>query len=282
MIKKILLYLLLLILFIILFLVFFKVIYNVDILSSKKYDLNKDGLIVIKHFFSEKETAELKKECDNEKYKQIKNNLLNNKRLKNLIKRELGPNYVFQDYILFIQKSAVHTCHRDYNGDFFNDGQKYKSYTMLIYLEDMEKCLGVIPKSHKSLSSFQFNLTDPVKHIICSKGDLILFDANLIHVGSLNKKRDNLRIQLKISHKEDLESLDYYENYNKVLNEENNLPWYITHTQQKLSCLAPAIADLTQKDNINATKKEENGLLQQWYTYLFYGNQHFYHLKNIF
>lgn len=257
-------------------------IYNVDILSSKKYDLNKDGLIVIKKLFSEKEIMIMKKECENEKYQFLKKKLLNNKRLNNLVKRELGSNYVFQDYILFIQKSSVHTCHRDYNGDFFNDGQKYKSYTMLIYLEDMEKCLGVIPKSHQSLSSFQFNITDPVKHLICSKGDLILFDANLIHVGSLNKKRDNLRIQLKITHKEDLKTLDYYENYNKVLNEDNNLPWYITHTQQKLSCMAPGIADWSQKDNIIATKKEENGLLQQWFTYLFYGNGNFYHLKNIF
>ena len=55
MIKKILLYLLFFIIFIILFLLFFKMVYNVDILSSKKYDLNKDGLIVLKHFFTEKE-----------------------------------------------------------------------------------------------------------------------------------------------------------------------------------------------------------------------------------
>ena len=257
-------------------------VYKVDILSSKNYHLEKDGLIVIKNTFSKKEIEDWKNMCIKENYKEVKERILDHSSLQKKIKREIGKDYLFQDYILIIKKSAVHTCHRDYNGDFFNDTQKYKSYTMLIYLEDMEKCLGIVPTSHKDKNSFQYNLTDPVKHIICSKGDIILFDANLIHVGSLNKKRDNLRIQLKISHKEDLEALNYYQSYNKVLNEDNHLPWFISHTQQKISCLLPGIADLTQKENINSTKKEENGFLQQCFAYLFYGNKNFYDLKNVF
>jgi ectoine hydroxylase-related dioxygenase (phytanoyl-CoA dioxygenase family) len=275
-------YLLFIILFIILFLFVFHYIYNVDILSSKKYNLEKDGLIVIKNAFSTKEIEDWKDNCIKNNYKEVKEKIVNHSKLNKKIKRELGDEYIFQDYILFIKKAAVHTCHRDYNGDFFNNKQQYKSYTMIIYLEDMEKCLGVIPTSHKDLSSFQINITDPVKHIICSKGDIILFDANLIHVGSLNKKRDNLRIQLKISHRGDLEALEYYQNYNKVLNEDNQLPWFLRHTQQKLSCFAPSISDLTQKENINAVKKEKNGFLQKLFSYFFYGNKDFYELKNVF
>jgi ectoine hydroxylase-related dioxygenase (phytanoyl-CoA dioxygenase family) len=246
------------------------------------YNLNKDGLIVIKNTFKKNFIDNLKNQCLNDKYSLVKEELLKNNSLNKIIKREIGDNYEFQDYMLVIKKSAVHTCHRDYNGDFFNDKQSNKSYTMLIYLEDMEKCLGVVPTSHLSVHSFQYNITDPVKHLICSKGDIILFDANLIHVGSLNQKKNNLRIQLKISHKDDLDALSYYQNYHKVLNEENNLPWVITHTQQKLSCLLPSIADFTQKENINAVKNNNNSYLQKLFSYLFYGNQNFYQLNNVF
>ena len=273
---------------IILFVLFilFHLIFNKDVISSKStssnYQLEKDGLLLMKNVLNNKQIDFLKRECLNENYKEVKEHLLNKSGLGNRIKREIGEDYIFQDYILVIKKSAVHTCHRDYNGDFFNDGQKYKSYTMLVYLEDMEKCLGVVPTSHKSPNSFHFNFTDPVVNVVCSKGDVLLFDANLIHVGALNKKDNNLRIQLKMTHKDDLKALSYYENYNKVLNEENNLPLFIRQGQRKLTCLFPAIADWTQKDNIDSTKKEENGSLQQWFSYFFYGNKNFYNLKNVF
>lgn len=271
-----------LILFLIIFMIYFTLFHGKDIISSKKYYLEKDGLIVMKNIFKKGEISEWKNLCLKEKYKELKQKILSNRRLDKIIKREIGEDYIFQDYILVIKKSAVHTCHRDYNGDFFNDTQKQKSYTMLIYLEDMPKCLGVVPTSHKDMNSFQFNLSDPVKHVVCKKGDIILFDANLIHVGSLNDKKDNLRIQLKITNKEDLEALSYYQNYHKVLNEENNLPWFITHSQQKMSCMIPGLADLTQKENIQSVKKEKNSLVQQWFSYLFYGNKNFYQLKNVF
>ena len=275
--------LLILVIFFIFFIfIRFHLIFNEDIISSKKYELKKDGLLVLKNILNKQEIESLKKYCFHENYKYIKEYLLNNSVLKKLVKREIGDDYVFQDYILIIKKSAVHTCHRDYNGDFFNESQRFKSYTIIIYLEDMEKCLGVVPTSHKDINSFHFNLVDPVENVICNKGDIILFDANLIHVGALNKKDNNLRIQMKITHKDDLEALSYYENYNKILNEENNLPLFIRKGQRKLTCLFPAFADWTQKDNIKATKKEHNSILQQWFSYFFYGNKDFYNLKNVF
>jgi ectoine hydroxylase-related dioxygenase (phytanoyl-CoA dioxygenase family) len=273
---------------VILFILFilYHLVFNKDVISSKytsnNYDLNNDGLTLKKQLINKEEIDFIKNECNQENYKDVKEYLLNNTRLQKIIKREIGDSYVFQDYILVIKKSAVHTCHRDYNGDFFNDKQGYKSYTMLIYLEDMEKCLGVVPTSHKNPNSFHFNLTDPVVNVVCDKGDALIFDANLIHVGALNKKDDNLRIQLKITHKDDLEALSYYENYNKVLKEENHLPLFVRQGQRKLTCLFPGIADWTQKDNIDATKKESNSSLQQWFSYLFYGNKNFYNLKNAF
>jgi hypothetical protein len=122
---------------------------------------------------------------------------------------------------------------------------------MLIYLEDMEKCLGVIPQSHLNKNAFNMNITDQVKNLVCNKGDVILFNANLIHVGTIHSfKNDHLRIQMKVSHKDDLEILSYYQNYNKVLKQENHLPSYIRKAQMNLSCMFPFVSNLTQKENI--------------------------------
>jgi hypothetical protein len=46
---------------------------------------------------------------------------------------------------------------------------------------------------------------------------MILFNANLIHVGTINEKDDHLRIQMKVTHKEDIDTIGYYENFHKIL-----------------------------------------------------------------
>jgi hypothetical protein len=200
--------------------------------------------------------------------------------------KALPPDYVFQDYIWIIKKSSVHTCHRDNNGDFFNEGQKHPSYTLLIYLEDMDKCLGVIPESHKDKDSYFFNFTNSVMNVLCNKGDAILFNANLIHVGTINDKDDNLRIQLKVTHKDDVERIMYYQNFNKILNKDNILPRYLRKAQKNLSCMFPGISNLTQSENIRSSRGSDNGIdigiSQQLFSYLFYGSADFYDLPNAF
>ncbi len=253
---------------------------------NKKYDLKKDGFIVIKNILKNKEIYELQKKCNENEYYDIKKILINNDNLLNIIKNNIkNNNYVFQDYIWIIKKSSVHTCHRDNNGDFFNVNQKYPSYTLLIYLEDTEKCLGVIPNSHKYKNSYNININNAVKYLPCKKGDAILFNANLIHVGSINKY-DNLRIQMKISHKNDLGILSYYQKYNKILNTENKLPFIIKHIQKNFSCLFPFISNLTQNENIRTSRGSNDGvkigILQKIFSYFFYGNSNFYDLPNAF
>ena len=179
----------------------------------------------------------------------------------------------------------MHTCHRDNNGDFFNEGQRHPSYTMLVYIEDVDKCLGVIPTSHKDVNSFNYNLGDPVIHLPCEKGDAILFNANLIHVGAINKT-DNLRIQLKVSHKDDIDKLNYYQNFNKILNEDNTVPEFITRIQKKASCIFPILSNMTQSENIRTARGSINGAqigwTQQLFSYFFYGKSDFYDLPNAF
>ena len=248
-------------------------------------DLNKNGFSIYNQVLTNEDIHNLKNLCIDSNYKTIKEILLNHSKLNGLVK-SIGSDYVFQDYIWIIQKSSVHTCHRDNNGDFFNKGQKHPSYTMLVYLEDMDKCLGVIPESHKNQYSYYVDFTGNLVNLPCKKGDIIIFNANLIHVGTLNKRDDNLRVQLKITHKDDIDKIAYYQNFNKVLNKDNTMPMYVRKAQRNLSCMFPGFSNLTQAENIRTSRGTDNGanigIFQQWFSYLFYGDTNFYDLPNAF
>jgi hypothetical protein len=278
--------------FIILLLIIFLILLNCAIqtdkldLPNKNYDLQKDGFVVIKNVLTETEIMALQKNCQDNDYSTAKRLLIHNNYLLDNIKKYIkDEHYVFQDYIWIIKKSSVHTCHRDNNGDFFNNNQNYPSYTLLVYLEDTEKCLGVVPYSHHNLNSYSINFSNVVNYLPCKKGDAILFNANLIHVGALNKQ-DNLRIQMKVSHKDDLSILSYYQDYNKVLDTENNLPFMVKHIQKNVSCMFPFVSNLTQTENIRTARGSDDGVqigvLQKLFSYVFYGNSNFYDLPNAF
>ena len=256
------------------------------LIMNASYNLKKDGLCVLKNTFTANEIAYFKNECNHDNYKVIKERIMSNPKMQSIIKNKIGDGYDFQDYIFIIKKSAIHTCHRDGNGDFFNDKQKYPSYTMLLFLEDMDKCLGVIPQSHKDVNSFNFNFTEKVTNVVCNKGDIILFNANLIHVGALNSRDDNLRIQMKITHNDDLGAIDFYNNYNKILNEDNNMPFYVRKMQQKLSCMFPILSNYTQNEvqssSEEAKTSKDISIIQKIYSYVMYGNSNFYNLPNAF
>ena len=254
--------------------------------NSEKYTLQNNGIQLFKNVLNNREIVDLIDKCNKENYIDAKMLLLKQPKLLNLIERVTTKDYVFQDYVWIIKKSVVHTCHRDNNGDFFNEKQQHPSYTMLIYLEDMEKCLGVIPESHKNKNENNINFVDKVVNLPCKKGDVIIFNANLIHVGCINQKDDNLRIQLKITHTEDIPHLQYYQNFNKILNKDNSLPVFLRRGQKRFSCMFPILSDLTQKENIRTARGSDNGVEvgapQQMFSYLFYGNPDFYDLPNAF
>lgn len=255
--------------------------------NTVKYKLENQGFQVFKKVMDSTQIQEFTAYCKNKNYKELKAKIMQEKTIDNLIQNQFDSDYQLQDYIWIIEKSVVHTCHRDNNGDFFNAGQKNPSYTMLIYLEDMEKCLGVIPYSHTNKQSNRTNiLFDEVINLKCNAGDIIVFNANLIHVGCINKKDDNLRIQLKVSHKDDLDILHYYQDFNKVLNKDNPIPETLRKAQRNLSCMFPIVSDLTQGEIIRTVRGSDNGIDvgggQQWFSYMFYGNKDFYDLPNAF
>jgi len=259
---------------------------DVDYDIPHKEYLEKNGVCICKKAIGLGTITALKGACAAKRYTDAKNILLRDENLLRFIQEATGsPHYVFQDYIWVIQKSSVHTCHRDNNGDFFNPGQKHPSYTMLVYLEDMDRCLSVIPKSHTHVDSYFTNFNGGLHTVLCNQGDAILFNANLIHAGCINEKDDHLRIQLKVSHRDDIPKLAYYQNYNKVLNESNSIPRYIRKLQKHISCMFPGVSNYTQQENISSARGSDNGAKigygQKLFSYLFYGNENYYDLKNI-
>jgi hypothetical protein len=270
---------------IVLFLVYVYFLYKRDTVTNKSWDLNDDGIVVIENMLDDIEY--IKNEVIKGSYKNVQSKIQSNTLFLNKIKNILGPSYEFQDYVWIIQKSAVHTCHRDNNGDFFNSGQQFPSYTILIYLEDMPSAFGFIPKSHKNRYKYSVNIIDPITHIPSKKGDVILFNANLIHVGTIdNKVDDHPRIQMKLTHKNDRNIIDYYENFHKVLNKENTIPKWMRKLQKDVSCRVPVLSDYTQKININSSRGSDNGanigIFQKVFSSLYYGDSKFYDLPNAF
>lgn len=222
-----------------------------DILDNAKKALDNDGIIIISQFLNSDELLYIKNLVDTDKSIEIKKYIT-----KKNIKKYTNQDYEFQDYIFIIKQSQLNSCHRDYNSIFFNKNQKYPSYTLLFFLNDIDKCLDIIPKSHKTNKFFNINLTDFTESIKCNIGDAILFNSSLVHSGSINKNYKNHRIQMKISHKDDrYESLHFFENINKKLDRpEKKSYWYIK-LEKHLSCLFPIFGKYIKETNNNIFSK---------------------------
>lgn len=229
-------------------------------IDHQRNQLIKDGIVVIPHFISSDDIAKINQYIKQDKILDAKEHIIHSDKTNQKIHQLLGPNYVFHDYIFLIQKSQFHTCHRDYNGDFFNEGQQFPSYTIIIYLENMNKCLDIIPRSHQNMSDFTYNFSDYTQTIQCNIGDAILFNANLIHNGSLNENENNPRIQMKISHKADHQVLDFYNQYHKTLNVDNQSTPLFKHVQKHISCQFPIISHWVKQYDNNKDKMESGNV----------------------
>jgi hypothetical protein len=200
-----------------------------------------------------------------------------NNKLLNIINKKLGSNYIFQDYIFLIEKSRIHTCHRDNNGKMYNKNQSYPSYTLLIYIDKIENCLDIIPNSNKNKNNIF--ITDVTLTIKCNRGNVVIFDADIIHSGSFNKNPNNKRIQMKLIHKDDIDILNFYDKYNKKLDKDNNLPSYITNIQKHLSCQFPIISDaLHPLINNNYNSNNDISFHEKIFSQIFYGDKNYYNL----
>ena len=261
--------------------IFFKYINKNNIITiNDNYTLENNGFEIF-NILDKNEIIKINILWNNKKYDDIKKIIHNNNNLLDIINKKLGNNYIFQDYIFLIEKSRIHTCHRDNNGKMFNKNQKYPSYTLLIFIDQIQNCLDIIPNSH--INKNNIFITDVTSTIKCNIGNIIIFDANLIHSGSFNIKPNNKRIQMKLIHKEDKDILDFYEKYNKKLDKDNNLPNSIINIQKHLSCQFPIVSDILQPlvNNSIVTDKNNIPLHEKLFSNIFYGDKNYYNLSNI-
>lgn len=257
-------------------------IYPKDLLERT---LDKDGFVVLPNILDKDQIEKYLNLSRGQNITEIKHDIISNSSIIDRIQNKTGLGYEFQDYIWVIQKSLVHTCHRDNNGISFNEKQKHESYTILFYLTDTDTSnLGVIPGSHKGLLYNGINLTDPTIHLKVPAGSAILFNANLVHVGEFNQQENNPRIQMKVTHFSDRPYIDYYEDFNKYVNTENRLPMSIRKIQKHITCQFPVLSDMTQSTNIRTARGSSQGahipLSQKIFSLLFYGDWNYYDLKD--
>ena len=262
-----------LIIVVVLLLVFFLWIQGTKVrfvkLDAAREDTGYDVLTCLDEF-EVKHALDL---VENKKYPKLQHAIQNNPRVLREIERVLGPDYVFQDYILSLEKSAISTCHRDDNGQMFN-GQDHPAYTILFYLEPMDACLDVIPGSHRRRDFI--NVSHPPESVPCTPGQAILFNADLIHSGSINNAReDNRRVQMKLIHKDDVGKIPQFDDYHKVVDaSKSNLAWY-TKFVRDASCTFTGVADLTK----NGENMPE--FVKNVYKYITYGGADKYKLHNV-
>lgn len=244
--------------------------YNTSIPRDRHTSLHTDGYVLLRDVFSPSDVVWMRDQMQQAQSDtpppELKPFLFRHRAFHEALVQATTAEYTFQDYILLIRKSQIHTCHRDYNGDLYHT-LDFPSYTMIIYLHDMQSCLDVVEKSHNNKRYLPYS-TDPTKHVQCQVGDVLLFNSNLIHAGSLNRQQNNPRIQMKWCHPDDRSTLSFYENYYKLLDDENTHSTAYNEWVKHISCQNPFIFESSPMNTKSA--------VPSWYTRLVFGNTGFY------
>jgi len=242
---------------------------------NHRSSLSNNGYVLLQNVFTDNDLHMMRTHMESLDHETLKtfvvnHDLLTYRLLQHIYPAHISKDYQFQDYILLINKSQIHTCHRDYNATLYQK-LRHPSFTLIIYLYDMESCLDVIENSHKSISILPY-LTDVTKHILCNPGDVLFFDSGLVHAGSLiNKSQNNPRIQMKFCHKDDRKHLSFYEKYTKIIDDDNKNSDTFNHVIKHTTCQYPYLSDIstqiTNGKNFKPPKLFNN---------LIYGNSAFF------
>lgn len=240
-------------------------------------DIKTHGYIVEEKILNSSQVQRIQNQWDNKQYRDIYDSIRNNEDILKLIQKKIGNDYIIMDYVMYLSNSVLHTCHRDNNGSRFNE-LKGKSYTMILYIDDMKNCLDVVPYSHRHMGIYN---KDSTHTFICEPGALIIFDADLVHSGSLGNTENNRRIQMKICHKDDVSNLKYYDNYHKIMDKQNTNSLFSKQVQKEFSCKYPVISDMTQGNNKSYISGKISNL-EKLFSQIFYSNKDYYKLPNAF
>jgi len=116
---------------------------------------------------------------------------------------KLPHGYKFLDYYYYIKGCSLSTHHRDVTSGQHYFDTIHPTYTAIIYEYDGD-FLSITPNSHKQFPFIWSRSTN----ISGEKNTCVLFNADMLHCGMINKVGNNRKvIQFKIVHEDDLDKL---------------------------------------------------------------------------
>lgn len=208
----------------------------------------------------------------NKNYSDIKY-YFKNKTIQDKIKNYFGENYIFIDYTYMIENSAIHTYHRDYTSSRNYNNLKYPSYTMILYLDESDTGLNIIPGSHKD--NYPLYILNKSKKIKAKPGSAVIFDADILHSGTPSINTSRHCIQFKIIHKDDVNKLKHLLDYHVLINRPNNKSLYIKYIETVFTRHFPIILDFFQ-ETIKSSFVENKTYVQKFISSFVFSNKDFY------
>jgi hypothetical protein len=235
-----------------------------------------NGYTIIPNFIPKNDVQEVIRDWDNKDYSSVKEYFLNpgkNIQIRNNINRLLGSDYELIDYVYFIENSAIHTYHRDLTSSKSHNNLQHPSYTMILYLDESDTGLNVVPGSH--IDACGIYLIDKSKKLSFKAGTALIFDADLLHAGTASETVKRRVIQFKIIHKDDIVKMPHLQQFHVLIDKQNNKPLYIKHVETALTRHFPFAQDLF-KETIKTSFDEEKTPTQELISSLIFSNKDFY------
>jgi len=238
------------------------------------YEPAENGYTIIKNLIDKEDIDIILKKWDQKNYSNIKDFFLNNKNIHSKIKNILGEDYTLIDYCYLIENSAIHTYHRDYTSSMNYNNLNHPSYTMILYLDNSDTGLNLIPGSHRD--NISVYLVDKSKKLKFDSGSAILFDGDLLHAGTLSDGNVSRHcIQFKIIHKDDIDKLPELLNYHVLINRKNDKSLFVKTLETNTTKHFPIFID-TFNGTIKTAFTEDKSPIQKFISSLVFSNEDFY------
>jgi hypothetical protein len=244
-------------------------IYCVYLVDNKR----ERGYIVIKDVLLKDDVNYINRCWDNLDYNTIIDFLLKNDNVNDMIKRYLGKDYVLINYSYLIENSSIHTYHRDYTSSKNYNNLQQPSYTMILYLDDSNTGLNLIPGSHLDKTTLMYIKNRSIKPKV-DPGSIIIFDADILHSGTKTDKKRRC-IQFKIIHKQDIDKLPYLQNYHVLINKPNRKDDTLASFETFCTRHFPFLMDISN-ENIKTSFVEDKTFMQKIVSSIVFSDKDFY------
>lgn len=232
------------------------------------------GYVIITDLINKNDVEKLLIDWDGKNYKNVKLFFKNNNEIDKKINDILGDDYTMIDYTYMIENSAIHTFHRDYTSCQNYNNLEHPSYTMILYLDDSDTGLQVIPQSHND--NKWVYLRDKSKKLYFKSGTAILFNANLLHSGYIvNGEVKRHCIQFKVIHKNDIEKMPWLQDFHVLINKPNNKSENVKYLEMKATMHLPIFMDIFQS-MIKTSFHEDKTYLQKTISNMIFSDADFY------